>query len=195
MPECLGGIEQFVQIHHTHETGPAKRRVINGVGAGERSGVGARGGCALRVPAGLDDDDRFCPGRGAGRGHEFRGVLNGLDVEQDRSGRAVGREVVEQIAEIDVDLISERYDRGKTQSAPRGPLDQARGNRAGLRNQRKVARMRHVCGETCIQPGSRCLDAQAIRPKQAHAVQARRLQCLVGERVPTLPETRGHDDG
>ena len=52
----------------------------------------------------------------------------------------VQREIVEQIGEIDVELIADRDDAGEADRALRRPIDHARRDRAGLRDQREIAR-------------------------------------------------------
>ena len=92
-----------------------------------------RGGLrALRHAAGFDHDDRLDPGGGARRGHEFAGVLDRLDVQQDRTRLAVQREVIKQIGDIDVELVANGNNSGKTYRTLRRPLHHSRGNRTRL---------------------------------------------------------------
>ena len=138
-PERFGGGEELVEVEHAQEPGAAKGGLIDGVGAGERAGVRRRGPRALRVPARLDHDDRLRARRGAGRRHELAGVGDRLDVEQDRPGAAVGGEIVEAVAEIDVDHVAERHEPREADPAPRRPFEKPRRDGAGLRDQREIA--------------------------------------------------------
>ncbi len=56
----------------------------------------------------------------------LRASLTDLDVEQDRARRAVGGEIVEAIAEIDVDLVAERDDGGEARRGAAPPIRRAR---------------------------------------------------------------------
>jgi hypothetical protein len=60
------------------------------------------------MAAGLDHHHGLDASGSARRRHEFARVVDRLDVEQNRPGRAIEREEIEQVAEIDVDLVSER---------------------------------------------------------------------------------------
>ena len=42
----FGGSEQFVEVEHPQQAGAAERGAIDGVGTGERAGVGRGGACA-----------------------------------------------------------------------------------------------------------------------------------------------------
>ena len=83
--ERLGGGEELVEVEDAQEPGAAKGGVVDRIRAGERAGMRRCGARALRVPAGLDDDHRFGARRGARRRHELAGVVDRLDVEQDRA--------------------------------------------------------------------------------------------------------------
>ena len=47
--------------------------------------------------------------------------------------------------------VADGNNSGKTYPAVRRPINHAGGNGAGLRNQRKISRIRHVRGETCVE--------------------------------------------
>ena len=130
------------EIGDPQHAGATERGVVDRVRAGERAGVGRGGFRALRHAAGFDDDDRLDPRGGARRRHEFAGVLDRFDIEQDRAGLAVQREVIEQIGDIDVELIADRDDPGEADRALRRPVHHAGRNRAGLRDQRQISRGR-----------------------------------------------------
>ena len=94
----------------------------------------------------------------------LRGSLIELDIEQDGARAPILREIVEAIAEIDVDLVAQRYDAGKTHVALRTPFEQRGRDRTGLRNQGEVAQPRRSRREAGIEL---CLwrdDAETVRP-------------------------------
>jgi len=84
------------------------------------------------MAAGLDHHHGLDASGGARRRHEFARVVDRLDVKQNRPGRAIEREEIEQVAEIDVDLVSERDGRRETDVVRCRPLDKARRYGAGL---------------------------------------------------------------
>ena len=102
--------------------------------------MGRSGLCPLRHAAGFDDDDRLDPCGRTRRGHELAGVLDRFDIEQDGVRPAVQREVIEQIGDIDVELVADGNDPGKSHPALRRPIHHARGDGAGLGNQRQISR-------------------------------------------------------
>ena len=111
------------KIRHPQHAGAAERGIVDRVRAGQRAGMGRGGLGALRHAAGFDDDDRLDPGGGARRRHEFAGVLDRFDIEQDGARLAVEREIIEQIGDIDVELVADRNDPGKAhaRAAPPNP--------------------------------------------------------------------------
>ena len=195
MAKRLGGVEQFVEIEHPDQASPPERSVVDCVGACERTCMGARGHRSLGVPARFDHDDGLCARRRARSRHELARVVNCLDIKQDRARAGIDGEVVEQVAEIDVDLISERDDTRKAKRAAGCPFHQARSDGARLGDQRKIAGRRHMRGEARIEFGARHLDAETVGTEKTHAARARRLIGAVGERTFSLAESGRHDDG
>ncbi len=128
------------------------------------------GSCTLRHAAGFDDDDRFDPCGGSRGRHEFAGVLDGFDIEQDSSGLTVEREMVKQIGDVDVELVANRNDSRKADRALRRPIHHAGGNGTRLGNQRQISRTRHVRGKTRIEVRARHHDAKTIGSDQPHAI-------------------------
>ena len=113
-PERLGGREQFVEVEHAQQAGPTESRGVDRVDPRERAGVGGRGARGLNMAAGLHHDHRLHARGGAGRRHELAHVGDRLDVHQDRPGLAVEGEIIEEIAEIDIERVADR-DRVHTQ--------------------------------------------------------------------------------
>jgi hypothetical protein len=87
------------------------------------------------MTAGLDHHDGLDARGGARSRHEFARVVDRLDVKQNRPSRAVEREKIEQVAEIDVDLVPERDGRRETDVMRCRPLDKAGGDGTGLRDE------------------------------------------------------------
>src|SRR5262249_1005443 len=114
------------------QAGAAERGVIDRVSTGERPGMRLRRLRPLHMPARLAPDHGLDARGGARRRHEFARVVDRLDVEENCPGRAIEREEIEQVAEIDVDLVPERDGRREADVVRRRPLDEARGDGAGL---------------------------------------------------------------
>ena len=169
MPKCGRRGEQFVEVEHAKHAGAAECGVIDGIRTGQGAGVGSRRDGALRMPPGLDDHDRLDARGGARRRHELAGIVDRLDVEQDGPRAAIDGEIVEQIAEIDIDLVSERNHRRETDRAFRGPFDQARRDGSGLRDQGEVAALRHARGKAGIELHRRNENAEAVGADEPQA--------------------------
>ena len=118
-----------------------------------------------------------------------------FDVEQDRPRGAIEREIIEQVAEIDVELIADRCDGGEADVPLRGPIDHAGRDCAGLGNQRELARHRHACRKAGVEFLARHEDAQTIWTDEPQAFGARRLFAGLRERARAMPEPGGDDDG
>ena len=109
--------------------------------------------------------------------------------------RAVGREQVEQIAEIDVDLIADRNHRGEADRALRRPFDHAGDDGAGLRDDGEIALLRHPRREARVELRRRHQHAEAVRADQPQAGGARGAVRRFGERSRAVTEAGGDDDG
>ena len=186
--------EQLVEIEHAKHAGAAERGVVDGVRTGQGPGVGSRRDGALRVAAGLDDHDRLDARGGARRRHELASVVDRLDVKQDGAGAAVDGEIVEQIAEIDIDLIAERDHRGEADRSLRRPFDEAGRDGSGLRDQRKVAALRHARCKAGVELDGRDDDPEAIGADEPQPVAAGGALGSLGERARTVAKARRDDN-
>ena len=86
------------------------------------------------------------------------------------------RVVIEQIGDIDIELIADRHDPGEPDAALRSPIHHSGRDRAGLRDQREVARPRHVRGKAGIEADAGHHDAETVRPNQPATAALRALQ-------------------
>jgi hypothetical protein len=195
----LGGVEQLLERAHAQHAGAPERGAIDLVGAGERTGVRCDGSRALGVPASLEHDHRLAPACRARRGHELPGVGRGLHVEQDGGGGGLLREVVEQVAEVEVGHVADRDEVGEADAASRRPVEDAGHDRAGLGDEREPARRRGEMREGGIQALSRHHDAEAVGANDAQQMRARRGEHGLAQRVTTLrpafAEPCADDDG
>jgi len=193
--ERLGGVEQLAEIEHAQQPGALERRLVNRIGARQRTAMGCRGPRALRMAADLDHHDGLGARGSARRRHELARLLDPLDIEQDRPGVVVGGEEIEQVAKVDVELVADRHHGGEADPPVHRPLDHAGRDRARLRDQRQIARQRHVHREARIEPSAGRHDAEAVGTDQAETVSARCLFGGLGKRSRAVAETRRDDDG
>ncbi|MGY4553101.1 hypothetical protein ACVMDO_008530 [Bradyrhizobium sp. USDA 4513] len=189
----FGAIEQLTQVVDAQHAGATECGVVDRIGAGQRAGVGRGGLGALRHPSRLDDDDRLQPRRGARRRHELARVLDGFEIDQDRAGVVVEREIIQEVGDVDIELVADRRDAGEAEPPLRRPFDHRRRDRAGLRDQSNVPVGRLMRGEARIELGARHHDAEAIRPDQAHAMPSRRLPRSLRERARAMAKTGRQD--
>ncbi len=193
--ERLSGREQLIEIEHAQQARPAERGIVDRVRSGERASMRACRLGALRVAAGLGDQHRLHARGRARRRHEFARVADRFDVKQDRARAAVDCEVVERVAEIDIDAVAERHDRGEADVSRGGPFDEAGYDCTRLRDQREVARSRRMCGETRVEPCVRRHHAEAIRPDEPEPARPRRPLAGRGQRALAVTEAGRDDDG
>ena len=133
------GLEELAQAIDAQHARAAEGGVVDGVGAGERAGMGKRGPGACGAASRLDDDHRLGARGDPPGGHEFARVRDALDVEQDRPRRRIERQIVEHVAEIDVAHVAERGDMREADVARRRPVEHGGGERPRLGDEGEVA--------------------------------------------------------
>jgi hypothetical protein len=95
-----------------------------------------------------------------------------LDIHQDGAGVTIEGEIVEQVAEVDIDRVADRGNCGEADPAMRRPFDRPGGDGARLRNQGERAGGRHPVGEAGIKMRAGHDQAEAVRSEHAQAVGA-----------------------
>ena len=195
----LGDVEDLADVEDAGHAGAPEGRVVDGVLPGQRARV--RGGDRGRLgePSGLVGDDGLCPGEGAGGRHELPGPVDGLDVEDDGLGLLVLAEVVDEIAEVDVEGVADGHEVGEADLLLQGPVEDRGAQGARLGNEGDVPFFGHGLGEARVELVAGRDDAQAVGPDDPHALGAAQgLPDLVLEGLalgPRLPESgRGDDD-
>ena len=168
-----GGLHQRLEILHHHGAGPFEGGEVGGLFAGERAGVGHRGGRAGLAGAELEDHQRLVGGIGDFRGlDEAHRVGHALeDAGDGAAGRVIG-EVGDAIRDVDIGGIA-----GGQQVADRDAahhrLRQREAERAGLADQadgmrqRRFHRRRDHEGDAGL--GFEVQHADAVRADDAHA--------------------------
>ena len=111
---------------------------------------------------------------------------------------AIEGEIVEQVAEIDIDGVADRGNRRKADPVMRRPFDHAGRDRAGLRNQGEIAGGRHPAGEAGIEVGAGHDQAETVRSEHPQPVGAgggaRRLRIRAGAMAEAGADDHGCRD-
>jgi hypothetical protein len=170
-------------------------------GPGQAGGVRARGLHAGLRPPGLDDEHRLA--RRASRGEaaaEAGAVEQPLDVDAERLGAWIGDHVVEEVADLEVDLVAERHPVAEADAVGGGAVDDRDHQRAALAHQAD-----RTVGEAIgVEDDRRAQGQPVVRHDQAHAVGAdqsgatrprdrHQLGLTGGALVAGLGEARGDD--
>ena len=84
------------------------------------------GHCSLRAgraPTGFEDENRLVARRDAAGRHELPRFDDALDIKQDGVGQLVEGEIVEEIAEIDINHVADRNHVREAETPRSGPVD------------------------------------------------------------------------
>ena len=138
--------------------------------------MGKRGLGAGLAASALQDQDGLGLRGAAGRAHELARVAEALHVEQDHMGLGVASEMIQQVADIDIQGVAQGHHVGESQPVGRGPVEGGRGHGAGLRDQGDGAGRRHRPGETRVDPRGWRQHAEAVRTDDAQEVRTRGVQ-------------------
>ncbi len=134
-------------------------------------GVGGRRGRGLGEASGLVGDDGLHAGEGPGGGHELPGVRDGLDIKKDGLGRLVLAEVIDEVAEIDVDHVAGRDEVREAELLLGRPVEDRRAERPGLRDEGDVAGPGHGPGEAGVEGQAGGDDAEAVGAEDPQAIE------------------------
>ena len=130
----------------------------------------AGGSCALGSPAGFDHDDRL--GHAGHHALKAIGLRDRLHVHADDLRILVRLQHRKEVARIDICHIAQRDDDGEADVQLTRKVDQARTERAGLRQERDAADGRRIGEDGGAQAHTRCSvgHAHAVRADDAHVV-------------------------
>lgn len=169
-------VEQLLQGGYPHHAGAPERGVRHRVGAGQRAGM--RGGRALTLgeAAGLHHHDRLGPtGLAAGR-HELARLCHAFHVEQDRRASVIARQVVEQVADVDVRHVADRHQMREADAARCRPVDDAGQHRARLADESDPPGGNAAAHETGVQSRARHHHAKTVGSDDAQEMRPGGLQ-------------------
>ncbi len=176
MAQGFDRLEELVDAVHTQQAGASHGGVEDVVTARDRTSVRRRGLRAGGVAAGLDQHDGLVTGDGTRRRQELTRRHHGFDVEQDRARVVLMAEVVDQIAEVDVERVAQRNEMREADAARIGPVEHRRAQRARLRHEGERARPAGSMREARIELRAGREQAYAIRPQDAQLIASRGIE-------------------
>jgi hypothetical protein len=179
--------------------GPSESGVVDLVAAGGRVRGKGHQTLALLAASRLDDQDGLVARQAPGRGHERARVFDVFEIEHHGARLGVGREVVQQGGEIQVEFLAQGNGHGKPDAALAGPVQHRGEQRGRLADEGDLAGHGVHVRQAGVDAHMRVDQAAASRAEQAHPVLARRtedglVQHPVRVRIE-LPEALGHDHG
>lgn len=200
--EGVGVVEELIDRVRADDARLLEDCVVDGLGAGEGSGVGRRGlGPGAGAPRLDDQDRRGVPPHGdlPGRLDELRSPPELLDVQHDDRRIRVPVQVAQQVQFIHVGLVADGDELGEPEIPVGGEIQHGRAQGAALGDEGNAARRRHPGREAGVQPDGRDgIDhPEAVRPDDANPRLAADGDDLVFNLQPLaadLPEAGGDDD-
>ena len=193
----IGHIEQVGDAIDAQDAAAAERGRQDLVAAGERAGVGGGGERGRRRASRLDHDDRLLQRDRPRRGEERTRVADRLYIDEDALRMRVAGQVVDQIAEADV---QHRAQRGKGREAHvrfQAPVEDGSEQRAALAQKGHVALVRHRTGKRGVEPRAGVHHPQAVGANHANPRFSRDghdLPLQLGPLGADLLEAGGDDD-
>ena len=145
--------------------------------------MGGHGPGALAESTGLNDHDRLGPGEVSGRAHELAGVRDPFDVHQNASGVRVAPEVIDEVAEVDLDHRAHGNERGEPDVLVDGHVENGGAEGPALGEERHAPGLRDLGEERAVQMDPWPDDAEAVRADDTNPVLASNLEDLVLERL------------
>ncbi len=102
--------------------------------------------------------------------------MDRFDVEQDRVRVRVARQMVDEVAEIDVGAVADRDELREADAARFRPVEHRGDQRPRLRDERDAARQRVDVRKARIQPDARNEQPDAVRPEDAQQMRSGRRE-------------------
>ncbi len=150
------------------------------------------------MPPDLDQDHRLDARGSTDAAHETARIAYAFDIKQNALGFGVRNQVIENLAEINIERRTKGNDTGKTDIVGLRPIQNRRAERPGLRDEGQIADIRTTLVESSIKADIRSHDPQTIRPDQPHTIMLRGFQHLSFQYFTGftgLTEAGGDDDG
>ena len=165
-------IKHLIQCLGANDSGLTEEGIDSHVARRQGRRVGPGGASASECSARLHADDRLFAAHPAGDTRKAARIAERLEVKQDDSGVVVLLPVLEQVVAGDIRLVAHADERGKSQPALAGKLENRDAERAALRRHGHLPRRREDGRERGVEPDFRIgIDhAQAVGPDHPHAV-------------------------
>ena len=144
------------------------------------------------VTTGLDRDHRLDARRGAGRRHELARIGDRFEIHRDGACLGIARQHVEPVGDVDIRHVAQRHDVAEAEIVLRRPVDQRRGDCAGLRQERDPALARGHMGEPGIEPDRRDHQSERVGADDAEHMRLGRVEHLLAQAV-SLRQAGGDD--
>ena len=175
-----GRVEQFLDLVDAQHPGAPEGRFIHDIGSRQRAGMRGRGTRSFFRPSAFDHDHRLDASGTPRSRHEFARVRNRFGINQDRVGRLVEHEVIQEVAEIHVAHVAHRDDGREADPARQRPIEHRCRHRPRLRQERDIAGQHGSRRKRRIQPDTRHGNAEAVGTDDAQEMRARGRQKLRG---------------
>ena len=161
-------VDELIQRIHDDTAGLTRQRHPYPIIAGKRTGMRHCGSETLFGTPPFQDHHRLgCFGRTQHLEHAPP-IAGGFDVHADHFGLRVGKVIFQQLRRCDVSTVAHRNQSGKIDAAIQPTADNVGTQAAALRDDADCAyRLRPHLGKGDL--ATRRVDAQTVRPQQAHA--------------------------
>ena len=140
MHEAFGGFDQLIEAADANHAFPGRDGVEGLDRAGQRAGMGHRGGAPALRRAELERDHRLAGGaRGLAGFAEHFGVPHALEIDHDHADRGIGGEIAHQVGRFEAGLVAGRDHVADADAAILQRLADRHHDRAGLAGDRDRA--------------------------------------------------------
>jgi len=148
--------------------------------------VGGHRPSALHRATGLEEHDRLS-GCGLGEGTaEVPTISDALEIENDDASLGVLGRRFQESALVEVDLVPETREEGKSKPSVPGPVEDGRGERARVGDEADGAGQRHARGERRIQATGGTDPPETVRPENPDRLTGQPCPQRVLARTPFL---------
>ena len=157
-------VEQIGDRLHPQYPRPPECRVEHLVASGESARMRRRRLSGRLCASCLDYDDRLAQRNFPRRREKRARIAHRLHVHNDALRAWIIPQVVDQVAPVDIEHRSDRYEGAKADHLFLRPIQNRRTQRPALADEAYVSRARNARSEGGVQPADGIHHAQAIRP-------------------------------
>ncbi len=153
---------------------------------------------AFGMTTGFHHNNRFHAGSGSGCGHEFSGICNCFNIQENCFCLRIIGKIIQHIPEIYVAHITQRYKMRKSDTAIGCPIQYRRNDCAGLGGKGKSSGQCLNMSKTCVEKNARNHQPQTVGTYNPQQIRTRCIQHLLAKAMPmltaALSETGGNHD-